>query len=255
MKAKTKVLAPSLLSISLLHSFTLLLALIPLLFFTRFSYAQETEFPKNKDGLIYSEQTMAKLKTIVDSLNLKFRTCELNKNYRGKSQALAHYISMEKRNLKEAAKDLENQITFADFLKKYPKAKIEKDQFVVKYNYEEDDKPVVAFSSISIGNSEGHSLRFNKDLEKVNQPLKGKWIFEYEPKESLQAFYVEEDFQAKPLPVAYARQVQYSNCMVDTSTALFSESAFRSGRRSYSRESEKVNAFLEYLHKVTNQPV
>src|SRR5688572_6183609 len=140
MNAKTKVLAPSLLSISLLHSFTLLFSFVPLLFFTSFSYAQETEFPKNKDGLIYSEQTMAKLKTIVDSMNLKFRTCELSKNYRGKSQARAHYISMEKGNLKEAARDLENQIAFADFLKKYPKVKVEKDQFVVKYNLEEDDK-------------------------------------------------------------------------------------------------------------------
>src|SRR5688572_13115838 len=149
MNAKTKVFAPSLLSITLLHSFTLLFALIPLLFFSNFSYAQETEFPKNKDGLIYSEQTMANLKTIVDSLNLKFRTCELNKTYRAKSQARAHFISMDKGNLKEAAKDLENQISFADFLKKYPKAKVEKDQFVVRYQGEEHDKPAVAFSSIS----------------------------------------------------------------------------------------------------------
>lgn len=38
----------------------------------------QTEFKTHKNGLIYSESTMSKLAHIADSLNLKYKACDLN---------------------------------------------------------------------------------------------------------------------------------------------------------------------------------
>ena len=55
------------------------------------SFSQDTEFGKSNNGLIYSDTTVKQLKFIVDSLNLKFKVCELNKTYLSNFQAKAHF--------------------------------------------------------------------------------------------------------------------------------------------------------------------
>jgi len=42
------------------------------------TFAQNGEFEIHPNGYIYSESTMDKLAHIVDSLNLKYKTCDLN---------------------------------------------------------------------------------------------------------------------------------------------------------------------------------
>jgi hypothetical protein len=44
------------------------------------AYGQEGEFKIHNNGLIYDDVTMARLGAIVDSLNLKFRSCDLSKD-------------------------------------------------------------------------------------------------------------------------------------------------------------------------------
>jgi hypothetical protein len=48
--------------------------------------------------------------------------------------------------------------------------------------------------------------------------------------------------------------IQYSDCMVDTSTQVFYEKAHRSGVRYRNKELSKSKEFIEYIHKSTNRP-
>ena len=86
----------------------------------QWSVAQYEEFPSYPNGLIYSDETMDKLSYIVDSLNLQYRTCNVDQNYYAKQQALAHYVRLEGIPSKQVIRDLDQNITWEAFLKKYP---------------------------------------------------------------------------------------------------------------------------------------
>jgi hypothetical protein len=223
-------------------------------------FSQETEFGKSNNGLIYSDTTIKQLKFIVDSLNLKFKVCDLNKIYYSKLQAKANHVSLEGATVKDAKKDMDDNIPFDDFEKKYGKAEIEKDLLVVKFKYKDyEEKDVVEFSSIELNDKYGHESRFGENLSKYDKQLKGKWIYEYYgkteySKESIYAFYFTEEFSNKPLPEVYAKMVQYSDCMVDTNTQVFFEKAQKGGVRYGNQEHGKVKEFMNYVHESTGYP-
>lgn len=217
---------------------------------------QGGEFKIYSNGLMYHDTTMKKLEKIVDSLNLKFKVCELNKTYYSKYQAKAHYVSLSKGNIKQAKKDLKNNLSFADFNKKYPKATIKKDLLVVKYQYQDyEKKDVVEFSSLL----SNYEIKFEKKDKEHQQPLKGKWLFNYQKKsdyseESISAFYFIEEMEKKPLALPFARLVQYSDCLVDTSTQIFTENADWGGVNYQSKNLSSVANFLQYIAEKTQKP-
>ena len=53
-----------------------------------------TEFGNSSNGLIYSDTTIKQLKFIVDSLNLKFKVCDLYKTYYSKLVTLHNYLTL-----------------------------------------------------------------------------------------------------------------------------------------------------------------
>lgn len=57
------------------------------------SYGQFSEFRTYSNGLIYDPATMRRLTTIVDSLNIKFKTCDLNQPYASLPQGGATFIT------------------------------------------------------------------------------------------------------------------------------------------------------------------
>jgi hypothetical protein len=233
---------------------------IILLLFGTASFSQDTEFGKSNNGLIYSDTTVKQLKFIVDSLNLKFKVCELNKTYLSKFQAKAHFVSLESGKIKDAKKDIEANISFDDFIKKYSKSEVENELLVVKFKYKNDvEKDVIEFSSIELNSKYEHEFNFEKNLKNYDEPLKGKWIYRYYDKteyskESIDAFYFIEEFSQISIPEIYARMIQYSDCMVDTSTQIFYEKAHRSGVRYRNDEPSKSKEFMDYIHKSTNRP-
>ena len=95
------------------------------LLFSRPVQAQP-EFETYTNGLIYSESTMQKLERIVDSLNLKYKTCELNKVFYTKSQAVGHRIILDSHNVKQAKEDLDKNISFDAFIAKYGNVDLER---------------------------------------------------------------------------------------------------------------------------------
>jgi hypothetical protein len=223
-------------------------------------FSQGTEFDNSYNGLIYPDTTIKQLKFIVDSLNLKFKVCELNKVYQSKLQAKANFVSLEKGKIKEAKKDIESNISYEDFIKKYPHAEIEKELLVVKFKYKNyEEKDMVEFSSIELSDKYKHELKYEKNNGEYDKPLKGKWIYKYYDKtnysrESIDAFYFTEEFSQLPMPVIYAKMIQYSDCLVDTSTQVFYDKARRSGFRYKTETPSKINELLTYVHKSTNMP-
>ena len=236
------------------------IATIILLLFGTASFSQETEFGKSNNGLIYSDTTVKQLKFIVDSLNLKFKVCELNKTYLSKFQAKAHFVSVESGKIKDAKKDIEANISFDDFIKKYSKSKFEKELLVVKFKYKNyEEKDVIEFSSIELNSKYEHNFTFENNLKNYDEPLKGKWIYRYYDKteyskESIEAFYFVEEFSQKSIPDIYARMIQYSDCMVDTSTQIYYKNAQISGVRYRNEEPSKSKEFTDYIHKSTKRP-
>lgn len=193
------------------------------------THAQKPEF--GQDSLLYSPQTMQQLKHIVDSLNLKFKSCELPRTYYALPQTRGHYVAIEGARAQAAAKLLDDQPSWATFEQAFPDAEVQRDLLILR-NIEEDynNQEYVSIRAIPIGDRWAPSIGIY-DLAAGNAPqLQGKWLFAYDgasgsSKASFEAFYFETNFVSQPLNERYARMVQYVDCMVDTSTVIFTAEA------------------------------
>ncbi len=190
-------------------------------------FAQEFETYKN--GLIYSEVTMNKLEKIVDSLNLKYKTCDLNKTFYSKHQAIGHIIRLDSGNIKQAKIDMDNHISFNDFISKYPFANISKNVLVVKYKYKDyNNTTVVEYDEVNLNSNYGLEILFEDNNNIYNKEVKNTWIYEYNEttqysKESINAFYFPDNFKSSPIVNKYARLIGYSDCLIDTTSSKFFE--------------------------------
>ena len=230
------------------------------LFFTSVT-AQRTEFTIHPNGLIYDVATMGKLNHIVDSLNLKFRVCE-PKNFLAKAQTVAHFVHIQEKNVKEALKDLKGKMSFDAFIAKYPHATIRKNTCVTQYHFEDSKgNERVGFREMNLSNGDGTRILPEGDSEKDAVILRGQWVVEYSEKteyskENIDAFYFTEDMKAQPMLDKYARMVQYTECMVDTTEQIFLESARRNrySERWENKNSKKITSFLAMVHDFPNKP-
>lgn len=195
------------------------------------AFGQNGEFTTHKNGLIYNELTMSKLSHIVDSLNLKYKYCDLNKVYLAKKQTLAYLVKLTKGDMISAKKDIENQIDFETFVKKYPQAEIEKNVLVIQYQYTDyDDTEVMKFQKVDLTGDYGFTIQETKNLAQYENIKEKSWLYSYQSKstyshESLKAFYFPKTFTAEPLTEKYATMVGYANCLIDTTVTKFKKDA------------------------------
>ncbi|MDP2174477.1 MAG: hypothetical protein Q8K70_01060 [Bacteroidota bacterium] len=198
------------------------------LLFAISAYCQNGEFKTYPNGLIYSTQTMAKLSHIVDSLNLKFKTCNFDKVFYSKQQAIGHLVKLDTGDIKSAKKDLEQNMSFEDFCLKYPNSKIEKNILILKSKYTTyENKKIVRFEHFDLKSDYGFSIK-TEDIILYEMDLKEKWLFDYNKKseysnQSLKAFYFPDNFKSIELPKKYSLMIGYSDCLIDTSTAKFKD--------------------------------
>lgn len=191
--------------------------------------AQSGEFEQFPNGLIYSENTMNKLSHIVDSLNIKYKNCDLTKTFYSKSQTIGHRIKLDEGDIIEARKNIEEGMSFLNFKEKYKHAKIDENVLVVRYKYKNyDDEDVVEFSEISLNSGYGFKIIKDKKLNNFNETLKSNWIYDYTGKteywnESIEAFYFPEEFKAVALSEKYAKMIGYADCLIDTTATKFKE--------------------------------
>jgi hypothetical protein len=232
-----------------------------LLLLLRFQLAaQYNEFGASENGLIYSNTTVSQLRSIVDSLNLKFKNCGLHKVYRANAQAMGHYVELKKDNIIAARQDMDAGISYEDFLKKYPTSEKDEKLLVVRHDYKNySGKDVTVFNSLELDSKHDYSIRFEENPDTYKRPFRGKWLYNYTEKskyseESIEAFYFVSEFNESPLPEIYARMVQYSECLVDTSAGIFYEKAKRTGARYSSGKPSSVSEFINYVHLATDKP-
>jgi hypothetical protein len=223
---------------------------IILLFFGSIIYAQYNEFKTHNNGLIYDANTVSQLKFIVDSLNLKFKTCEISETYYAKPQSKVLVLKIESNSIK---KDLKNGISLEEFKKKYPNVKISSPTLVVidKHNYYDEER--TKFSTMSLSENYGKNISFNSHFKVNEKYSKGSWIYKDDSKT---VFYLLEDFKKQELKDTYAHMIQYADCMVDTtSTKIFDNAEYgrpempKNYRRLTKRRQEKL------LEKLRNTKV
>jgi hypothetical protein len=221
-----------------------------------FVWSQNGEFKVHNNGLVYSPETMQKLHHIVDSLNLKFRRCELNKVYLSTQQTIGHYISADDR-FEEMQQDLEKNISFETFEKKYPSAIKRKNVLIVKYLYNYDEKDIVELNEMRLDDGYGFEIS-REDKSFYHKKLKGAWIFNYHNKseyssESLAGFYFIDEFVSQAIQENYARMIQYADCMVDTTARVFLEDSQRTSIRDSYEENKNISKFMDLVAKYESQ--
>lgn len=222
--------------------------------------SQVSEFGNLYNGFIYPDSTMRKLSHIVDSLNLKFKVCDFNKVFYSKPIAKAHLIYVKGSKSKKVIKDMKAKMTYDEIVAKY-KCDIEiKDVLLVKFkykNYEEEE--VVEFSAYKMGVNAVRDLELTEPWKKYEKLFKNDWIYRHDKRtkyseEDLTAYFLTEDMYCKAIPKQYASMLQYSDCLVDTNAQIYFDKAKKTGRYYGYEKNEKVNAFIQFVHKNTNHP-
>lgn len=189
----------------------------------------ESEFTTFKNGLIYSEETMSKLEKIVDSLNLKYKVCDLDQKFYSKQQTIGHLITLKKDKIDDAKKDIDNHISYEDFMLKYPNAIVKKDVLILKSktkNYRK--KEVVSYNEVAFDDNYGEEIEKDYNQKLFESIAKNSWVYEYQEKngyteESITAFYFPSEFKKVLLEPKYTKQIIYSDCLIDTSATKFIE--------------------------------
>ncbi|MFT3824884.1 MAG: hypothetical protein QM731_13255 [Chitinophagaceae bacterium] len=210
------------------------------------------EFATNSNGLMYSDTSMKILRLLVDSLNLRFKTCDMSRPFyacpQGKVWKLS--FSSETDNLQALKKDLDANIKPGDLLVKYKTIvkSIDTNSIAICYNDEDDDKDTYYLTGKPQSGYE-HDYVLGKEALSA---LAGKWIYDYSPKEKYQKYYkiecryVPEPLVRKNIPDEYGKYIQYVDCMVDTSTVVFltNERNYNWLDETASKNSQRV---LEYI--------
>lgn len=207
------------------------------------SYGQQTEFKVYDNGLIYSEASMTKLGTIVDSLNLKFRTCDLTHPYYSMAQGMATKVNV--RN-KEALKLIESGASIETFKQRFP-GSIEEEIWITKSRYRDyENKLYIEYSGLPQGWSSEPSISV-KDT-RANDKTTG-WIVN---RDKSMAFYFHK-LEQTTLPHPYARLVQYVDCMIDTTATIFLP---RAQGEVYQRvqAGSKADEFVTWARQYANEP-
>jgi len=194
------------------------------------TFSQYNEFKVYDNGLIYSEETMASLKTIADSLNLRYLKCNIDYNYSSLNQGMGHHMKLRDGDLKSAKIDIKNGINFEDFVAKYPKAKVKKDLLIVQYEeVDKNGKPYSDFNEIGLDRSWSQSIEELYDFKNTGKK-KNLWISKYFEKNEYSEAYISAFFLPRGLgntviPKKYAEMIGYSNCMIDTTISKITEDA------------------------------
>lgn len=181
------------------------------------------EFKEYKNGLIYSPTAISKLSEIVGDKNEEFRTCDITKNFTSTLQTKGYVFELGKAYRSMLKKDLKNNISLEAFISKYktdkkPLSLIVKSAYTNRY----EKKKYVRLDEYPGENS----VRILED-NWIDAQF-GSWIVDFTRKDRLKVIYLEDNFKSVALPDTYKRMVQYSECLIDSTTTVFKKNTSRS---------------------------
>lgn len=186
-------------------------SILLVLFVGGFCYGQHNEFQTYSNGLIYDEATMNRLGAIVDSLNIRFRSCDLSHPFYSYPQGIATWVKVPNRGARNLIRE---GGTLEAYLERYPRSLREKELWVVKTKYNYRDQALLKYSGLPYGWGSEPSIEV-EDID-INDKTSG-WLLN---SDGTEAFYLINVTQYE-LPFEYARRVQYVDCMIDTSASIF----------------------------------
>ncbi len=229
-------------------------------------FGQWSEFTIHPNGLIYSDSTINRLKFVVDSLHIKYKNCDLNKSYYSVPQTWGHYILLDTGDVVGALKDIQANMSYSTFLKKYPLAQADSNTLITRRVKSDERSSWIEYRNQTAADFGDQTLTIKHDSADFIDPngsytngKKDKWAYNYNKgsdysKAKIEAFYFDKPFSSTVLPERYARMVLYSDCMIDTLTDTYLETA------QYDREilekeyGPKYLAFVQYLIKKIDYP-
>jgi hypothetical protein len=171
---------------------------------------------------MYNESDMRTLRFIVDSLNLKYKSCSLYRTYFSNPRAKASYISFrsENDNLKSVIKDIKQGISPGELAKKYASlVESAADSLTII-------KSGNAFYKANPGGGYEYA-QISNDKSFNDGQIKDKWAMVYSEKGEYQDYYFLEchyfpgEWIKTPIPEEYARLIQYVDCMIDTTATVY----------------------------------
>ncbi len=207
------------------------------------SYGQESEFQTFPNGLIYDEQTMSRLELIVDSLNLKFKACDLAHPYYSHYQGFAYFVSITSKAVRDA---ISNGISFDQFVQKYP-ANVEEKLWLVKLEFtNRKGTQMISYSGLPYGYSDQPSITVKK---KHTTNKTSGWVMSDSGEE---AVFLTGLAQYE-LPYKLARLVQYVDCMIDTTSQIYFPNA---GAEVYQMvtQGSKAQEFMKWAQNFPDRP-
>lgn len=219
------------------------------------AFCQDSESDSTDNGLLYSTASLNKLKAIVDSLNQEFSTDDLNKRFYSKQQAVGHFIQLSKYNIKEAKKDIENNISYNDFLDKYPNTQIDDSLLIVKFIFKTfDSVDIVLFRSVQLGQDREHEFLYEDSTSLYTQNVSQSWIYDYSEEtnysdEKISAFYFIDNFISVPIPSKYSKFIQYSDFLIDTNSQIYLPNAREENRMEKTDTIGYITDFVKYIEK------
>jgi hypothetical protein len=204
-----------------------------------------TEFAIHDNGLIYDEFTMNKLGHIVDSLNLRFKSCE-PKNYTALPQGYATFTHVPG-NGKKVREAIRNNISVEDFVKTFGAS--HQKAWIIKSVYKDyRGRKTIEYFSLPL--RERSAIGLTLPFRSGNDKIRG-WVME-EDEDGISALFLEGLKEPELVP-AYARLVQYVDCMIDTTAQIY---LTEKSSRSYPEPppDSKITRFLAWANDYEGEP-
>ncbi len=212
------------------------------------------EFATNSNGLMYSDGDIKALRFIVDSLNLKFKSCEPNQQYFSMPQGRFYYARFtdEKNDLRSIVADID-KISFHELVSKHRPFLRSCDTTSI----------LIKGKTYYLSGTAEHgyeSQNFGGGRKTTGEIKEGNWLFIYETPQQytnyyeIFCYYFPEKLQSKSIPKEYASLIQYVDCMVDTTSVVFKPLIKTAGNTGeYSEIHKKVNDYINSSLKIKNR--
>lgn len=215
------------------------------------------EFATELNGLMYSDTSMKYLRHMVDSLNLRFKTCDLSRKFYSEPQGKVWQIRFASENddMKGLRKDLDHNVDIQTLTKKYQSMiqKIDSSQLLIAINSGEQENEI----RYLIGRP-GMGYNVDYDLE-GKEIVPKRWNYKFSGKDKysksneLVAYKITERLQQQAIPDEYAKYLQYVDCMIDTSTEIFLTSKHERYSKNTVPEIDAVKKFINRKMKITKK--
>lgn len=207
---------------------------------------QRSEFKTYSNGLIYDKSTMRQLAVIVDSLNVRFRACDLSHPYYSLPQGMATLVVIPN---DEARRLIEGGIAIDDYKKRYPESIKDDKLWITKTTYTGyQKKKYIEYSGLPYGWNDEPAIRVEhtRSVDKTSG-----WVVD---DDRSRAFYF-NNLTRTELPFEYARLIQYVDCMVDTTGYVYFPDAKSDYRQQLDSTSTRSLSKADRLKLLRSQKV